>query len=73
MAPVLIENNIKQELPFLSNVMVIGEARKYLTVILTLKHLVDQEGKLIPNELSPDVIPIMSNFGINEKKIKEAI
>lgn len=45
-APVLIENNIKEELKFLSNAMVVGDARKYLTVVLTIKHGVDKEGKL---------------------------
>lgn len=36
-APVPIENNIKQEVPFLSNVMVVGDHRNYLTCLLTLK------------------------------------
>ena len=36
-APVPIENNIKQEIPFLSNVMVVGDHRNYLTCLLTLK------------------------------------
>ena len=35
--PVLIENSIKKELPFLSNVFVIGDHRKYLTCLVTLK------------------------------------
>ena len=36
-APVPIENNIKLEVPFLSNVMVVGDHRNYLTCLLTLK------------------------------------
>ena len=35
--PVLIENAIKKELPFISNVMVIGDKRKFLTCLMTLK------------------------------------
>jgi len=37
-APVLIENCLKKHLgQVISNVMVIGDQRKYLTVLLTLK------------------------------------
>lgn len=36
-APVLIENDIKRNMKFVSNCMVIGDKRKYLTVLLTLK------------------------------------
>ena len=37
MAPVPIEDRIKKELPFLSNVMVIGDKRKFVTCLVTLK------------------------------------
>lgn len=37
MAPVPIEDRIKEEVPFLSNVMVIGDKRKYITCFVTLK------------------------------------
>ena len=36
-APVLIEDRIKKEVPFLSNVMVVGDNRKYLTCLVTIK------------------------------------
>jgi len=36
-APVLIEENIKAELPCISQAMVVGDRRKYLSVLLTLK------------------------------------
>lgn len=72
-APVLIENQIKEELKFLSNAMVVGDAKKYLTVVLTLKHAVDKDGKLVPDQLNPDVIPILQGLGINAKTVKEVI
>ena len=36
-APVLIENNIKAELPVISQAVVVGDRRKFLSVLLTLK------------------------------------
>lgn len=37
-APVIIESEIKNALPEVSQAVVIGENRKYLSVLLTLKH-----------------------------------
>lgn len=37
MAPVLIEDNIKAELPIVSQAMVVGDRRKFLSVLLTLR------------------------------------
>ena len=36
-APVPIEDRIKKEVPFFSNVMVVGDHRNYLTCLVTLK------------------------------------
>ena len=35
--PVYIEQCIKDKVPFLSNVMVVGKGRRYLTCLITLK------------------------------------
>jgi long-chain-fatty-acid--CoA ligase ACSBG len=43
-APVLIENEIKEALKVVSNAMVVGDAMKYLTVLLTLKYDVGKDG-----------------------------
>ena len=43
--PVILEDNIKKEVPFLSNVMAIGDRRKFLTCIVTLKvSVIDLKG-----------------------------
>ena len=36
-APVPIEDNVKEALPVVSNCMLIGDKRKFLSIILTLK------------------------------------
>ena len=45
-APVPIEDRIKKEVPFLSNVMIVGDNHNYLTCLMTLKVCVSQLGKL---------------------------
>ena len=42
MPPVLIEEAIKKELPCISNAMVVGDRKKFLSCILTFKVDVDQ-------------------------------
>lgn len=44
-APVLIENEIKNSLKVVANCIVIGDRRKYLTAMLTLKYLTDKDGR----------------------------
>jgi long-chain-fatty-acid--CoA ligase ACSBG len=42
-APVPIEDNIKMELPCISNAMVVGDRRKFLSVLLTIQTEVDHD------------------------------
>ncbi|KAL7573873.1 hypothetical protein ACA910_012441 [Epithemia clementina (nom. ined.)] len=42
--PVLIEDELKAAMPALSNAMVIGDKRKFLTVLFCLKVVIDEEG-----------------------------
>lgn len=72
-APVLIEEILKEELKFISNALVVGDAKKFLAVILTIKHEIDKEGKLKPNTLLPEVIPILEGLGINDKTVADVI
>lgn len=44
--PLLIENEIRAALPFIANVMLVGDMKKYLTCLLTLKEDQPGSGKL---------------------------
>lgn len=47
-APVLIEDEIKKQLPAISNVMVIGDKRKFLSCLITLRSEVSDDGLPLP-------------------------
>ena len=51
-APVPIEDSVKKELPCVSNVMVIGDTKKFLSCLLTLKVEVDPETMIPKDELT---------------------
>ncbi|KAG9408853.1 hypothetical protein AC1031_020698 [Aphanomyces cochlioides] len=59
--PVLIEDAIKEEIQLLSNVMVIGDRRKFLSAIFTLKVVVDGEGNP-SNQLDSSALAILKQI-----------
>jgi long-chain-fatty-acid--CoA ligase ACSBG len=54
--PVIIENNIKSLLPAVANVMVVGDRKKYLAALVSLKTEVDLETMLPTDKLAPDAL-----------------
>ena len=59
--PVLIENNIKNTMDIISNVMVIGDKRKFLSCLITLKCEVGEDGEL-GEELEPHIFQTLNEF-----------
>ena len=53
-APVPIEEKLKELLPALSNVMMVGDERKYNVCLVTAKTLLDVETGLSTGKLSGD-------------------
>lgn len=60
--PVPIEQAVKTELPHLSNVVLIGDKRKFLSLLITLKTLVDSEGTPL-DELTTSVKQWLESLG----------
>jgi long-chain-fatty-acid--CoA ligase ACSBG len=70
--PVLIEDVVKSELPIVSNCMLIGDKRKFLSMLLTLKTDIDQEGQPT-DRLTESVRLILQSIGSAAKTVGEAI
>lgn len=68
--PVLIEEEIKKELLAVSNVVVIGEGKKFLSCLVSLK-CKDENG--VPSDsLAPDSLEIAAQIGSSAKLMSEA-
>jgi len=54
-------------MPFISNAFLVGDQRKYLTILLTLKCTVNEQGTPTP-ELSIDTLECLKRHNINNLK-----
>lgn len=70
--PVLIENEVKAAMVAISNAMLIGERKKFLSILLTLKTEVDGETGLPTDVLSKDSLFVGNQIGSNAKTVAEA-
>ncbi|XP_073821678.1 long-chain-fatty-acid--CoA ligase heimdall-like [Musca autumnalis] len=64
-SPVYIEDIIKKELQCISNAMVVGDNRKYLTVLLTFKTLIDPDTGYPTDILSSETLQWLATLNIN--------
>ena len=62
-APCPIEDNIKAELPIVSNAILIGDKQKFLTTFLTLKTVVDPKTEEPTRELMPAAVDWCKELG----------
>jgi long-chain-fatty-acid--CoA ligase ACSBG len=70
--PVLIENNMKGAMPALSNCMVVGDQRKFLTMLVSLKCEVDDVMK--PTDaLTADTIRVGKSIGSSATTLSAAM
>ena len=73
-APVPIEETIKEMLPCISNAILIGEKRKYLSCFLTFKVTVDKDNNDMPtDQLIPAAIDWCKSVGSSATKVSEIL
>ncbi|XP_071575052.1 very long-chain-fatty-acid--CoA ligase bubblegum [Temnothorax nylanderi] len=72
-APYNIEQMILTELPYLSNAIVIGDKRKYLTVLVTLKSNMNEETGEPLDTLNSEVLKWAKSLGSSAKTVTEVI
>lgn len=70
-APVPIEDNIKAELPFISNAMVIGDKKKFLSVVLTPKIEMDPETGAPTRQLAAATKSFCEQLGIEVSDVSQ--
>ncbi|XP_016945712.3 long-chain-fatty-acid--CoA ligase heimdall [Drosophila suzukii] len=71
--PVHIEDLVKKELPCVSNVLLIGDHRKYLTVLLSLKTKFDGKTGIPQDALREETIEWLRDLGIHETRLSELL
>lgn len=70
--PVLIENLVKSECSAISNAFLVGDKRKFLTMLVTLKTEMDGEG--VPRqELTPETLKWVEGLNLKYKKLNEIL
>ena len=62
-APIPIEESIKKQLPCVANAMLIGDQKKFLSVLLTIKTEIDPVSLEPLSQLSPITLEWCQNIG----------
>lgn len=70
--PVHIENLVKAECSAISNAFVVGDKRKFLTMLITLKTLLDSDGNLT-DQLANESLKFVESIGRPYSKLSEIL
>ncbi|XP_023331008.1 long-chain-fatty-acid--CoA ligase ACSBG2 [Eurytemora carolleeae] len=71
--PFIIENMVKNELPCLSHVMLIGDRKKFLSCLVTLKVEVDQETLEPRSKMTDDTIEWCKSVGSKAETVEDVL
>ena len=72
-APIPIEEKIKYACPLISNVILIGDKKKYLSVLVTLRVVINPNTLIPSKDIDPSCISILQKLGVDSKNIDEII
>jgi len=72
-APISIEDAIKEELPCVSNAILIGDKKKYLSTFLSLKVNIDKTNETPTDELAPTAVIWCQSVGSNATKVSDIL
>lgn len=70
--PVLIEDAVKEKCKIVSNAFLVGDNRKYLVMLISLKTTGRPDGEPT-GDLAPEVVEALSAAGIQVKTVAEAV
>ncbi|ESO88299.1 hypothetical protein LOTGIDRAFT_234625 [Lottia gigantea] len=70
-APVPVEDNVKECLPCISNCMLLGDKRKFLSILLTVKTEVDPDTTVPLEKLSNPTLQWCKSIGSNATTVQE--
>ncbi len=74
MAPVPIEEAVKSELPeLISNVILIGDKRKYLTCFLTLRTEIDPQTEIPTKKLAKSALEWCQSLGVKASTVDDLL
>eukprot|EP01086_Lenisia_limosa_P003537 TRINITY_DN1810_c0_g1_i1.p1 TRINITY_DN1810_c0_g1~~TRINITY_DN1810_c0_g1_i1.p1 ORF type:complete len:641 (+),score=134.76 TRINITY_DN1810_c0_g1_i1:105-1925(+) len=71
-APLPIEDNLKKLIPCLSNVVVLGDAKKFLSAIFTLSCVMTPDGE-VTDKPGPAAVKFAKSLGIESESVKAII
>ncbi|KAM4855504.1 long-chain-fatty-acid--CoA ligase ACSBG2-like [Urocitellus parryii] len=72
-APVPIENLVRERIPIVSNAMLVGDRAKFLSILLTLKCETDQASGAPLNKLSSEAINFCRSLGSQADTVTEIV
>ncbi|KAJ1212740.1 hypothetical protein NDU88_000388 [Pleurodeles waltl] len=71
--PVPIENALKEEVPIVSNAVLIGDKRRFLSMLITLKCTMHPNTLQPGDDLTPDAIQFCQQLGSSATRVSEVV